>query len=120
MSFEDYRGEAAIDLLADMLDPIAEIIEDTSLKRMIDTGTNRLKIIKYLLKNHSRSVLEIMALSEGEDPKTYQPNALVLPLKLTRLFSNPEIQMLFLSQDQKNVGEHSGTATGSIRATETE
>lgn len=111
MKLTDYYGEDAIDLLADMLEPITEILTDQRIADAVNVGEGRLTIVRKLMKWHKKEILHIMALSEGKDAETYSPNFFALPVKLIELFSQPEMQMLFSSQEQMNVSESSGTAT---------
>jgi hypothetical protein len=117
MKISDYKGEEAIELLADIMEPMAEILKDEEIRKMADTpGTPYIKIAQKLLKRHSKEVLHILALIDQEDPKKYKPNIFTLPMKLVELISMPEIKTLFTSQSQMNGEEHSGSATESTEA----
>ena len=68
-------------------------------------------MVKVILKEHSRAVFELMALSEGVPVDEYECDVLTLPMKLLDLFNRPELGFLFQSQGQK-MGETSfGSAT---------
>lgn len=101
MKLSDYKGEAALDLLADLMEPVVEIIGDDKFKDMVRGGEDKLKIAKHLLKGHKRSILTVMALVDGQDPNTYEPNVLSIPLKLMELINDPDIVELFTMQGQK-------------------
>lgn len=101
MKLSDYKGEAALDLLADLMEPMVEIIGDDTFKDMVRGGEDRLKIAKHLLKKHKKPILTVMALIEGENPDNYEPNVLSIPLKLIELINDPDIVALFTVQGQK-------------------
>ena len=112
MKLSDYKGEDAIELLADILEPAMEIIGDKNIEAAVkDKNMTRGALIKMILKNHKKSILEIMAYIDGEDPATYNPGVLTLPVRLLELFNDEEFMELFQSQGQKLSDLSSGPAT---------
>ena len=110
MKLSEIKNEQAIEVLADMFDPIVEIASD---EKVISAarGNNKVLMVKVILKEHSRAVFELMALSEGVPVDEYECDVLTLPMKLLDLFNRPELGFLFQSQGQK-MGETSfGSAT---------
>lgn len=117
MKLSDIKGERAIDLLADLLEPAGEILEDEEVVNLVRSGkATRIEIVKTVLKRHQKSVIEIMALMDGEDPKTYEVNVLTLPAKLLEILNDQEFLDLFTLQGQKTVEQFSGSAMGSTKA----
>lgn len=111
MKLSDYKGEEAIDLLADLLTPIVTIYNDEEFRKAVDEQKTNLEIVQLLLKMHKKEVLLMMALIDQEDPETYEPSIFGLPYKLMEIMNMPEVSMLFLSQGQKEGLENSGSAT---------
>lgn len=99
MKLSDIKGERALDVLADMIEPVAEIMGDKEISAILQSGKAPIKAIKLALKNHKRAVLDMMAAIDGEDPETYQPSIFVLPKRLLDLLNDPEVQRLFSSQE---------------------
>jgi hypothetical protein len=99
MKLSDIKGERALDVLADMIEPVSEILGDKEIAGILQAGKAPAKAIKLALKNHKRAVLDMMAAIDGEDPKTYQPSIFVLPKRLLDLLNDPEVQRLFSSQE---------------------
>lgn len=118
MKLSDIKGEAAIDATVEIIDPVTEIVADKEFKALFDKGANNLTIVKYLLKNHKKEVLHIMAVLDGEDPATYQPTILSLPFKLMEIMSDENIQMLFRGQGQKESVDISGSVMVNTEASE--
>jgi hypothetical protein len=116
MKLSDYKGEAALDLLADLIDPISEITSDAEMKSAIRNKSPRSELIKLLISRHKKSILEIMARINGEDPSTYAPTVFELPIMLMELLSDESVIQLFRSQVQTSVEEPSGPATETTEA----
>ena len=99
MKLSEIKGERALDVLADLIEPVAEILSDKEIVAILQSGKAPAKAIKLALKNHKRAVLDMMAAIDGEDPETYQPSLFVLPKRLLDLLNDPEVQKLFSSQE---------------------
>lgn len=112
MKLSDFKDEAALDLLADIIDPAAEIMSDKGIAEHLRNGQTA-KAIKPILKNHKQAITTILALLDGEDPGSYHFNFLALPKKLLELLNDPELMDLFQSQGQTVDNPNSGSATGS-------
>lgn len=119
----EFRGEEALDVLADLLDPATEIMTDGDLvslfreraaarksKDFSRDATLVADAAKIALKKHPKAVLCIMARLEEVDPETYNPSLVQLPKMLVELFNDPELLDLFPSQGQIEVQTNSGSA----------
>lgn len=100
MKLSDIKGERAIEVLADLMEPVAEIMADKEVVALIRSG-QKIKGISAALKNHKKACLTVLALTEGEDPETYCPSILAIPKKGLELLNDPELMSLFSSQSQK-------------------
>ena len=110
MKISEIRGEYAIDVLADLLDPITEIASDPVVREFI-LKNDRMGTIKVVLKNHKKQVLSILAMLDGEDVETYKPSLAEIPMKILEFFNDPVFAPFFASQGQKQAGTRSGSAT---------
>lgn len=106
MKLAEIKGEKALDVLADLMDPVSEIVQDKEVIEQV-RGNQRLKAVKTLLKGHKKSVIEIMAYLNEEDPETYQPSILKLPAMILEILNDPDFIELFSS------GESEATSSGS-------
>lgn len=113
MKLSELKGEAALDVLAELIEPALEIMQDKELKAALE-AKEAAKGIKIAIKNHKKAVIHIMAVVEGEDPDTYQPGVLDLPVKLLQLFNDPEIMGLF----QLPQGQETTFGSGSVTTKE--
>lgn len=110
MRLSDFKDDDALDVLADILEPAAEILADEEIERMRNAKTNRIKIIAYAIKNHKRAVIEILARLDNTPVEDYHVNAVTLPIQLLTLVNDPEVQILFTSQGQNSGVTSSGSA----------
>lgn len=107
MRLSDIRGEAAIETIANIIEPATEIMTDPEF-RDLARKKSIAKAASVALKNHKKATLEILAALDGEDPKTYSPTLLSIPKKLIELFNDPELMALFSSQDPASEEASSG------------
>lgn len=97
MRLSNIKDEQALDVLAEIIEPAAEILADDEVKR-IAREESKLKLAAYIIKTHKKSVIEIMARLDGKDPAEYSFNLLTLPKKVLEILSDPELAELFTSQ----------------------
>lgn len=110
MRLSELEGEKALEVLADLLDPAAEIFQDEDVAKALRGDGSRLEKIKVVLKKQPKAVIKLMAILDGEDPETYKVNVLTLPVKLVQLLNDPMLVDLFQSQGQPTGNASSGSA----------
>lgn len=115
MKISEIKGERALDLLAEMMDPITEILADKELKRIAANGT-RIQLIKKILKDHKKSMITILALLDDQDPETYEPTLPEIPAKIMQVLNDPAFKSFFTSQGQSKDEASSGSAMENIEA----
>lgn len=120
MKLSDYRGEQALDILADLIDPAAAIMADKEISNFARSKKPIIKLVKPLIKRHKQEVIEIMAILDGENPEQYKENVniLTLPSKLLEILNDKELMSLFTLQGQKTGETNSGSATENIEESE--
>lgn len=107
-------NDEALDLFADLLEPVAEIITDQEVIDALQNDGKWIKAIKPAIKNHKSAVVEILARVDGVEPSEYKVNVVALPIKLLNLLNKPELKELFTSQAQENAAGSFGLATENI------
>lgn len=89
MRFSDVTGERVFDVIAAVIDPLARIIEDESVKQSFKgkgTPAERLrKVVPVVIQNHKNDVCEILAAIEGCTVEEYV-NGLTLSKLLGDVF----------------------------------
>ena len=104
-------NEEELELFADLLEPVAEILSDNAVAGVFRSGGKPITAIKYAIKNHKGAVIEILARIDGIPVEEYKVSAITLPVKLLALLNRPEVIDLFTSAEQMSDAAPSGSAT---------
>lgn len=103
----DYKGEDALDILADIIEPLSVIFADEELQKLQKEQKAGKKIapiafIKPAIKNHKEEVLSILARIEDKPLEEYKEevNIMALPLQILSIVNDPMVKSLFHSQSQ--------------------
>lgn len=116
MRLSDYKGEDALDLIADLMEPVGRILEDKKFQsavEAVDSTAGLLKVAKTLLKSHKGECIEILARIDDTPVEEYQPTVFELTKSVVDLIGDPQVQELFISQGQIKDAANSGSATAS-------
>lgn len=112
MKLSEYQGEAALDILAGLIEPAGEIIADKEIGDVFKE--NRFKAIGLAIKNHKKAVMQILATIDGVSVDEYKCNVFTLPVKILELLNDPELIQLFPYQGQTGDANSSGSASENI------
>lgn len=109
----EYKDEEALELLADILDPVAEIAQDKEVQEGFkkDSGKTLAQIVSLVVKGHTEAVMRIMAALDGVPFEDYHCNVLTLPMTLMQIINDPDLRAFFVSQGQTDSSSTSGSAT---------
>lgn len=110
----EIKGEDALDVLADLIDPVSEITKDKKFVAAARKG-DRLQAAKILLRGHKKPIITVLAILNGEDPEAYAPSLLSLPAMVIELLNDPDLAVLFQSGETETP---SGSPTEITEATE--
>ena len=112
MKLSEYQGEAALDILADLIEPAGEIMTDKEIGEVFKE--NRFRAIGLAIKNHKKAVMQILATMDGVPVEEYKCNVFTLPVKILELLNDPDMIHLFTYQGQTGAASSSGSASESI------
>ena len=112
MKLSEYHGEAALDILAELIEPAGEIMSDKEIGEVFKK--NRFKAIGFAIKNHKKAVMQILATMDGVPVEEYKCNVFSLPVKILELLNDPEMIQLFQYQGQTGDANSSGSASENI------
>ena len=128
MKLSDYKGEEALDVLADIIEPITFILADKDIQKMKEEAEKNKKplpmisYVKPAIKNHKAEIIQILARLENQTPEEYKEtlSLATLPVQVLEFINDPEIQKLFISQSQTltEASASSGSATENTEAKE--
>lgn len=91
----EIKGKEALDVLAEIIEPAAEIFTDENVKNALKVENNKAKAAKIILKDHNKAVLTLMAELEGVPVEEYQPTLFALPSLILGVLNDPELNSLF-------------------------
>ncbi len=106
----DYKDDEAIELWADLLEPIGRIIMDDAVKSSIKGGNAPIVIAHTILKDHSKDAAEILL---RIDPAPLNGMNIVTRLValIKEIGTNEDMKDFFGFAGTKMVGASSGSAT---------
>ena len=109
MKGSEYQGEAALDILADLIEPAGEIMSDKEIGEVFNK--NRFKAIGLAIRNHKKVVMQILATMDGVPVDEYKCNVFTLPVKILELLNDPALVQLFTYQGQTGDANSSGSVS---------
>ena len=130
MRLSDIKGDRTLEVIAEIIDPIANIAEDEEASAMFEreklpdgmTAKKFLmkrvrKSLPVLLKSHKADIIAILSAIEGVSTEEYAGalNLVKLVKDCTDLLTDEVFMQLFISAQSEN---NSGSAQESIEATE--
>lgn len=114
----DYKGDEAIELWADLLDPLTSIFTDDEFKKVVMKGESKLVIAKTLLKNRKSEMIEIMTRIDPEPLNGLNIITRLIAL-ITEIGKNEEIKSFFgYAEQKKTENEFIGSPTENIKVVE--
>ena len=120
MKLSDYKGEEALDVLADIIEPFAIILSDKEIQTLAkEKDVAPIKFIKPAIKNHKKEIIQILARLENQPVEEYSKTVtlLTLPAQVLNFVNDPEVQSLFHSQGES---QQSSLASSSSATENTE
>lgn len=120
MNLHEIKGEKALDVLAELIEPATAIIADKEISELM-RGGKTMKAVSRALKEYKPQVIEILAALAGETPEEHKQKITILslPVTLLRLFNDPDVaELLFQSQGQMTGATSFGPATENTEAHE--
>jgi len=122
MRLSEIKGEDALDVIAEILDPAATILADAEVKAVIESRKPYIIIAKTILSRQKKAILEVLAVLNRKDPKEFKPSLIELPIMLIHLLEdiaeNQELMSLFQSQNPMMESVSSGSVTENTKETE--
>ena len=94
----EYKDEEALDLLADLIEPAAEIAQDKGLADAMREG-KRAKAVKLAIKNHKPEVMQILARIDGVPVEEFHCNVITLPIRLMDILNDDDFMAVFTSPE---------------------
>ena len=104
----DYKDEDALDLLADLAEPVAELMADKEFSAMVEV--NRAAAIRIAIKGHKPTVMQILARMDSVPVEQYHCDFFTAPARLAELITNPTMLSVFSSSEATSAASESSTS----------
>lgn len=98
MKLSEIKNEQALELVADIIEPISAILTDEEIKSAFGAQLPKIKLVKLVCKKHTKEILEVLARLDGKEPDEYEISFLEIPVKVLELFNDPALAAVFTSQ----------------------
>lgn len=110
MKLSEFKGEDALDVLAEILEPATAIFNDEAIRKAWSSGSNVAACIKIALKSHKKEILTIMAALEQKPYNEFVEtvNVLTLPVQLMQIMRDKELMGFFTGLQATTTEESSG------------
>ena len=105
----DYKDDEAIEILADILEPVCTICVDEDVQKSF--SKSKMEVIQTCMKKHPSEIRKIMAVLDGIPFEDYHINIYDIPKKMWELLNDEELMSFFRSQGQNISVNASGSAT---------
>lgn len=89
----EIKGEEALDVLAEILIPITEIVKDDEVKEGFEK--NVATCVAVALKKHRDEVMDILSAVDGKPREELYIDLLTLPTAMIEILNEPSVQSLF-------------------------
>lgn len=117
----EFKDEQALDLLAEVFEPVVSIFADKNFLSAVD-GENKLSAVRIAIRDHKHAVMKILAAMDGVPVSEYHCNVFALPIRLAEIISEvmeePELMTFFTSSSRRAQETPSGSTTESIEESE--
>ena len=93
----EYKDEEALDLLAEILEPVTAIMSDKLIKQEMKSG-NRAAAVAQAIKRHKSEVIAILAAMDGVPVNEYHCDVFTLPIRALEIMNDKGLVSFFSSQ----------------------
>lgn len=109
----EYKNEAALDLLVEIMEPASELMSDKEAVALLYSKKpgDRMKGVTQMIKEHKGAVMHILAALDGVPVDQYECGFFTLPTRLLEVLNDKELLSFFMDQQMSNTETHSSSAT---------
>lgn len=112
----DYKNEAALDLLVEIMEPAAELMSDSDAVGLLYSKKpgDRMKGVTQMIKGHKGAVISILAALDGVPVDQYECGFFTLPTRLLEVLNDKELLTFFMDQQTESSEKYSSSAMENI------
>ena len=120
MKLSEYKNEDAINLLADLLDPISELFTDKSVIAIFNNKeASKIEQIQVMLRSNPKAIIKMFAILDNKAVEEVSYSIPEMIAKLYEIMQDTDLTSFFKSQAQNEAQQSSGPATETTKETET-
>ena len=113
MRLSEFKDEKAIEVVADLLVPIGNIVANPANKEA-QAGGKLLALAVSMLKNNATDVKTMLAVLNDADPDEYTCTAATVMRDVVDMLGDPELLRLFGLQSQTSTSAGSASMTSEV------
>ena len=106
MKLSEIKGDRALEVIADVMEPIANIANDAEAKKVFQNATNEplFKVLPSVIKKHKKDVYSMLAILDGVTVAEYSKNASITKIlkDFADVIMDESVQALFISANPEN------------------
>jgi hypothetical protein len=108
----EYKNEAALDLLVEIMEPAAELMSDKDAVALLYSKKpgDRMKGVTQMIKEHKGAVMHILAALDGVPVDQYECSFFTLPTRLIEILNDKELLGFFMAQQMTDTEKLSSSA----------
>lgn len=110
MKLSEFKDEKAIEVVARLLVPIANIVKNKDNANA--RGGTQLEFASAILANNPRDVMDMLAILDDKDPSEYHCNAATVIFDTMNMLADEELLQLFGLQRQTQTSSTSALESG--------
>ena len=116
MRLSEFKDEKAIEVVADLLEPIYNIVSNEANAEAKDEAKDKgvLPFAAAMLKNSAKDVMAMLAILDDKDPKEYHCNAATVLGDIVNMLSDDELLQLFGLQSETLTSAGSASANTEV------
>lgn len=106
----EFKNEEALDLLADILEPVSVIMTDDEVVDKLMSDNEKMSGAVLMIRRYKKELRRILAAMDQEDPETYEFNIFTLPRRILEIVNDKELLAFFMEQQTETLKESFGSA----------
>lgn len=114
----EYKNDDALDLLVDLIEPVAEILADKEMISLTQGKGRKIDAVKVAIKNHKDAVIKILARLDQIPVEEANYNIITITSKLLEVLNDQELMDFFTSQQPQKEEKSFGAVTEITKAKE--
>ena len=114
MKLSEIKGEAAMEIFVEIIDPLTEISKDKDMWAMFKDNATMMELAKHVLTYHKDAALDIIAKLEGVSREELIAGAgiFTIPQKISEMLTDIGLMSAFPSAAENGAANTSGTPSG--------